>query len=102
MRGRFQRAHRPSFRPATTRPLRGAGAPYCRDGFRRHCERLRGHLVLLDIRDLHWLEGARADVQNDLGALDPRRREPSQQILAEMQSAVGAATEPGSRANTVW
>ncbi len=61
------------------------------------------HLVFGEVLDAHRLERPRADVQRQRRAFDALFVEACEQRVVEMQGpAVGAATAPGWRANTVW
>ena len=58
--------------------------------------------VVVGIVGLDRQERARADMQRQRFAADPRRIERGDQSGVKCSAAVGAATAPSSRANMVW
>ncbi len=70
---------------------------------RRDAEPLGVQLMVLDALGSHRRERARADVQREERATRRRGRRAARAAAeSKCKPAVGAATAPGERANTVW
>ena len=71
------------------------------DGFSRHYEALRMQPHIVDNFGMQRLEGAQSDVQRDPRDPGPLARHASRISGVKWSPAVGAATDPRSRAKTV-
>ena len=67
-----------------------------------HYTEFRVHRVILDIVLLDRTECAESDVQRNIGERNAFIGDALQKLRREVQPAVGAAAEPGSREYTVW
>ncbi len=70
-------------------------------GLRRDLTALRVHAVRAGVAT-HRQEGAGADMQGDGGAAHARGGQRASKAGVKCSPAVGAATAPSARANTVW
>ncbi len=101
VRGGFERAQAGSA-DRDHAPARGARASNRIDGFRRDEIALAVHAVFVEIVHAHRLEGSCADVQcGNQAHCAPRSATLARVAASKCRPAVGAATEPGVRANTV-